>query len=254
MSKKLSRPTRLLYYEDAYLREFEAEVIQKVEVSEGEGIVLNQTAFYPGGGGQPPDRGVIYSMKGEVGIRLARMQKGTVIHVVDEASTGKLEVGDHVKGCIDWDYRFRIMRNHTSAHLMAEAVRKALGKPVEIVGSGLDASKVRLDFAYGSSTRPFFPKISDIANKIVEENRKVTVKVMERAEAEKYLEKFHESLRILPAHIKFVRIVEIEDWHACACGGTHVRSTGEIGFIKLLSRASKGKGVERIEFAAAQSP
>ena len=249
------KPTRLLYYEDAYIKEFEAEVIKKVKTAEGEGIVLNQTAFYSGGGGQPPDRGSISTSKGEIKIKRAKMlQKGIIVHLIGEEFQRELNVGEHVKCRIDWDYRFRIMRNHTSAHLMAEAVRKALGEPVEIVGSGLEVSKVRLDFAYGSSTRPFFPKIEEIANRIVKENRPVTIKIMEREEAEKYLEKFHESLRILPAYVTRVRIVEIEDWHACACGGTHVKSTGEIDFIKLLSRTSKGKGVERIEFVAAQSP
>ena len=72
--------------------------------------------------------------------------------------------------------------------------------------------------------------------------------MMSREEAEKYLAKYNETLKTLPAHVQTVRIVEIENWHACACGGTHVRSTGEIGGIKLLRRKSKGKGIERIEF------
>ena len=247
--------TRLLYYENAYLKEFEAETLELLELEEGRGVVLNQTAFYPGGGGQPPDRGTLWTAEGEVKIRKAKMLPGgRVIHMFAEQAAPRIEVNQPVKGRIDWDYRYTLMRNHTAAHLMAEAVRQAVGEPVEIVGSGLEAKKVRIDFAYPSSTRPLFPKIEEIANKIVAENREVTVKIMERAEAEKYLEKFHESLRILPSHVKHVRVVEIEGWHACACGGTHVRRTGEIGAIKLLSRASKGKGVERIEFVASQKP
>lgn len=247
--------TRLLYYEDAYLKEFEAETLALLELEEGRGVVLSQTAFYPGGGGQPPDRGILLTSESQVRIRRAKMlPEGRVIHIFAEQATPEIGVNQLVKGRIDWDYRYTLMRNHTAAHLMAEAVRQAVGEPVKIVGSGLEAEKVRLDLAYPSSIRLLFPEIEEIANKIVEENRRVTVKIMERAEAEKYLEKFHESLRVLPSHVKQVRVVEIEGWHACACGGTHVRRTGEIGGIKLLSRASKGKGVERIEFVASQNP
>jgi misacylated tRNA(Ala) deacylase len=84
----------------------------------------------------------------------------------------------------------------------------------------------------------------------VREDRNVVVRMMDRQEAEKYVERFHESLSTLPPQVHEVRIVEIKDWHACACGGTHVRRTGELEGIKLLKRVSKGKGVERLEFSA----
>jgi misacylated tRNA(Ala) deacylase len=84
----------------------------------------------------------------------------------------------------------------------------------------------------------------------VAEDRLVLIETMRRAEAERHVERFHESLKALPSNIENVRVVEIEDWHACACGGTHVKRTHEVGSIKILGRAAKGKGVERIEFAA----
>ncbi len=228
---------------------------QIIENEQEKGVALNQTAFYPGGGGQPPDRGFLSTLNGKILIKRARMlPNGVVLHLFQEKTFPELSVDEKVKGQIDWDYRYAVMQNHTSAHLMAEAVRQVLGKPVEIVGSGLEANKVRLDFAYSSSLRPLFSKIEKVANNVVKDNRPVIIKTMRRNDAEKYLERFHESLKILPSHVTEVRIVEIEDWHACACGGTHVKHTGEIGFIKLLSRSSKGKGVERIEFAASQSP
>jgi misacylated tRNA(Ala) deacylase len=87
-----------------------------------------------------------------------------------------------------------------------------------------------------------------VANNVVKENRTVKIRLMPRNEAEEYVKKFHESLKTLPPQVSEVRIVEIEGWHACACGGTHVKSTGEIEEIRLLSRSSKGKGIERIEF------
>jgi Ser-tRNA(Ala) deacylase AlaX len=145
------------------------------------------------------------------------------------------------------------MRNHTAAHLISEAIRLAVGKPVEIVGSAVNVDKSRLDLGYEGSLRDLFSKIEEIANKVVKEDRPVIIKNMPRSEAEEYVEKFHESLKTLPPTVQNVRIVEIKDWHACACGGTHVKSTGELGAIKVLGRAAKGKGVERIEFAA-QNP
>lgn len=245
------KPTRLLYYDDSYMKEFEAQVIGIVENKGRKGVVLDQTAFYPGGGGQPPDRGFLFTSKGEVRIINAQMiNKGVVIHFFEEGAFLRLSLGETVKGLIDWEYRYAIMRNYTSAHLMAEAVRQAIGEPVEIVGSGLEADKARLDFAYHGSIRPFFPKIEEISNKIVRENRPVTIKLMGREEAERYVKRFHESLKTLPSHVSRVRIVEIEGWHACACGGLHVKRTGEISLVKLLSRASKGRGVERIEFVS----
>lgn len=145
------------------------------------------------------------------------------------------------------------MRNHTASHLLAVAVRKALGESIEIVGSGLDVDKARLDFAFGGSMRDYFPEVERIADTVIKENRPIIVKTMPRDVAEKYVEKFGENLKTLPSQVQQVRIVEIENWHACACGGTHVKSTGELETIRLLSRGSKGKGVERIEFVS-QNP
>jgi len=142
------------------------------------------------------------------------------------------------------------MRNHTAAHLMAEALRRATGFPMKVIGSAIDMDKARLDFAYEESLGPLLPEIERVANSIVKENRPVEIKIMKRREAEKYVERFHENLKTLPPQVQEVRIVEIKDLHACACGGTHVKTTGEIGTIKVLKRRSKGKGVERIEFSA----
>jgi len=240
--------TRLLYYEDAYVKEFDARVIKILKLENGEtGVVLDETAFYSGGGGQPSDTGLIENdgMQARV-VRLKRHGE-IIIHFVDEVS-GEIREGDNVKGVIDWNRRYRLMRVHTCAHLMGQAIRQALDKPVEIVSSGMDLEKARLDFTHEGSTRELFPEIESIANNVVMENRAVKIRLMPRNEAEEYVEKFHESLETLPQQVSEVRIVEIEGWHVCACGGTHVKGTSEIREVKLLSRSSKGKGIERIEF------
>lgn len=249
---KETQPTRLLYYDDAYLKEFDAEIVRITKRDDRYGVVLNRTAFYPLGGGQPADKGVIGSEHGEIRVVDVRMEGGVVVHFADEIG-GQLAEGDHVKGVIDWTRRFALMRTHTAAHLMSEAVRKVVGSPLAIVGSGIDVDKARLDLSYDRSLGPVLLEIEKVANRVVKENRPVEIKTMAREEAENYVAKFHESLKTLPSQVQKVRIVEIKDWHACACGGTHVKATGEIGVIKALRRMSKGKGVERIEFTAKTS-
>lgn len=246
------QPTRLFYHEDAYIKEFRAKALSVQKTNGQYKIMLDQTAFYPMGGGQPTDTGTIRGENGEAIVKDVRMENQFAVHIADEMK-GRIEGGENVEGAIDWNRRYTLMRNHTLAHLMAEAVRKVTGKDVEVVSSGLDVDKARLDLAYDSSLGPIFPEIQEVANSIVRESMPVEIKNMPREEAVEYVARFHESLKTLPAHVKSVRIVEIKDWHACACGGTHVRSTGEIGVVEVLRRISKGKGVERIEFRAKMS-
>jgi len=243
------QPTNPLYYENPYIKEFDAKVLQITKVDNRFGIVLNQTAFYPTGGGQPADTGTIKGLNGEAKIEDAQTSKGVITHITNQI-IGKIEQGENVRGVIDWNRRFTLMRNHTTAHLMAEAIRRATGISMEIVGSGLDVDKVRLDLAHEGSLGPQLSEIERVANAVVKENRPVEIKTMPRTEAERYVAKFYESLKTLPPQVQNVRIVEVKDWHACACGGTHIKSTGEIGAVKVLRRMSKGKGVERIEFVA----
>ena len=212
-------------------------------------MILDRTIFYPTGGGQPADTGMIKGKDGEIRVVDVQLTEGMVVHIVGEFK-GKIKEGEQIRGFIDWDRRYALMRNHTAAHVMGEVVRRATGIPLKIVGSAIDVDKARLDFAHDESLRPLFPKIEEIANEVVKENRAVEVRMMKRQEAEKYVERFHESLKTLPPQVQEVRIVEIKDWHACACGGIHVKSTGELGVIKVLKRLSKGKGVERLEFSA----
>jgi len=245
-------PTRLLYYEDSYLKEFRAKVLAVQQLDKEWRIVLDQTAFYPMGGGQPSDKGRIKGLNGDAIVKDVRIEHQLVVHFADEI-TGKLGQGEEVLGILDWNLRYSLMRNHTLAHLMAEAIRRATGLTEEVVSSGLDVDKARLDTAREGSLGPMIPDIQEIANNVIKENRPVEVKMMPRKEAEERVARFHESLKTLPSHVEKVRVIEIKEWHACACGGTHVKSTGEIGGAEVLKRMSKGKGVERIEFRAKTS-
>jgi len=246
------QPTRLLYHEDAYLKEFNAMVLGIHKLNGQYEIILDQTAFYPMGGGQPADTGVIKGMDGEAKVKDVRVENKLVIHITNE-NRGKIEEGENVTGVIDWNRRYSLMHNHTLAHLMAEAIRRATGLTIEVVGSGLDVDKARLDLAHQGTLGPLISEIQKTANAVIKENRPVEIKIMQRREAEEYVTRFHESLKTLPPHVEKVRIVEVKDWHACACGGTHVKNTEEIGAAEVLRRMSKGKGVERIEFRAKTS-
>ncbi len=231
------------------MKEFDAEVLEIKKIDDRYGVILDRTAFYPVGGGQPADTGVIKGKRGEVKVLGVQMVDGTVVHIADELN-GELRAGKKVKGVIDWGRRYTLMKNHTTAHLMAEALRRATGTPLKIIGSAIGVDKARLELACEKSLGPLLPKIEKAANSIVKEDWPVEVKMMRRREAEEYVKRFHESLETLPPQVVNVRIVEIEDLHACACGGTHVETTSEIGAVKVLKRRSKGRGVERIEFVA----
>ena len=245
------QPTSLLYYEDAYIKEFTAKVLAVQKTTEQYKTVLDQTAFYPLGGGQPPDTGTIIGANGEAVVTEVRMENGAVNHIGEVK--GSIAEGEAVTGSIDWNRRYALMRNHTLAHLMAEAIRRATGLSGEVVSSGLDLDKARLDIALQGSLGPFLAEIQKVANAAIKENRPVEIKTLQRKEAEEFVARFHESLKTLPPQVQSVRLVEVKDWHACACGGTHVKGTGEIGGAEILRRMSKGKGVERIEFRAKTS-
>ena len=247
-SKELQK-THLLYYEDAYLKEFDAEIMEISRLNGDYSVILECTAFYPTGGGQSADTGTIKGENGEAKVTDVKAHEGRVVHIVKEI-VGKLRKGEQVTGIIDWQHRYALMRNHTAAHLMAEALRRVTGTPIEIVGSGLDTEKARLDIAYENPLGPMLQEIEKAANSIVQERRPVTAKIMQRKEAETFVKQFHESLKTLPSQVQEVRIIEITGLHACACGGTHVKDIGEIDLVKVLRREAKGKGVQRIEFVA----
>ena len=248
-STKENPKTQLLYYEDAYLKEFNAGILEIKTIDDQRGVILDRTAFYPIGGGQPADSGVIEGKRGKVKVLHVQTVNGAVVHFADEVN-GEVLPGEKLRGVIDWDRRYTLMKNHTTAHLMAEALRRATGTPLKIVGSAIAVDKARLDLAYEKSLGPLLSEIEDAANSIVKENRSVEVRMMKREAAEEYVKTFHGSLETVPPQVQSVRIVEIKGLRACACGGTHVRNTSEVGTIEVLKRRSKGKGVERVEFLA----
>ncbi len=238
--------TRTLYYEDPYMREFESEVLHV----DGDEVVLKSTAFYPEGGGQPADTG--WLIKGERKYRVKDVQKynGVIVHFLEESP--ELRPGDMVKGVIDWDRRERLMRMHTAEHVLLAACRRVLGKHVWQHGTQKDVMESRFDIAHFKPiSREEIKEIEREAMRIITACIPVEAKFMNRREAEdKYGFVLYEG-GVPPG--KEIRVVRIDDFDVEACGGTHVRNTGEIGFLKILRTERIQDGVSRIVYTAGLS-
>ncbi len=238
--KTFDLPATEMLYENAYLKEFEANVIY----IDNKMAVLDKTAFYPEGGGQPADRGYIEQNGKKVNVLDVQKYGNVIVHYLD----GDLLKGK-VKGVIDWERRSRLMKNHTATHIILYSCRKVLGKHVWQAGAQKDVFSSRLDIThYRKITRDELKKIEMEALGLIMDNVDVTVQWMDRNEAEKlYGFKLYEGG--IPPGDK-IRVVRIGDYDVEGCGGTHVRKTGEIGFIKILKEERIQDGVSRITFTS----
>jgi alanyl-tRNA synthetase len=236
--------TDRLYYDDQAGTTFEAVVLDVFERDEGYDVVLDQTMFYPEGGGQPPDRGTLSTDDVTTEVTDVRMTDGVVLHRTD-ADPGK---GEFVRGQIDGTRRRRLMRHHTATHIVGHAAREVLGDHIRQAGAQKHVDSARLDVRhYQPVTRDQVSKIEDLANSIVRENVSVTQEWPDRHEAE---EEYGFDLYQggIPAGEQ-IRLIHVDE-DVQACGGTHVARTGDIGAIKLLGTERIQDGVERLTYAA----
>ncbi|MFB6077463.1 MAG: alanine--tRNA ligase [Halarchaeum sp.] len=243
--------TEELFYDDQYRAEFEAVVLDVFE-RDGEGedggpaydVVLDQTMFYPEGGGQPADRGTLSTDDKTVQVEDVQVRDGVVLHRTDE-DPGK---GEFVRGQIDMARRRRLMQHHTATHVIGHAAREVLGPHVRQAGAQKGTNSSRLDVRhYDRITRDEVKAIERIANEIVTDNTAVEQEWPHRheAEAEHGFDLYQGG--IPPG--ENIRLIHVaEDVQACA--GTHVKRTGDIGTIKVLNTERVQDGVERVTFAA----
>ena len=223
--------TRKLYYEDCHLSSFSAQVVSCEETDKGYAVVLNATAFYPEGGGQACDLGTLN------GIRVTDVrEKGEqIVHLCD----GPLAVGETVEGIIDYDRRFDLMQQHSGEHIVSGLVHQRFG--YHNVGFHMGAELVTIDFD-GPIPAEVLAEIELAANRAIWENRPLHIWYPSEEELPTV---GYRSKRALPWP---VRVVEVPGYDKCACCGTHVAQTGEIGIIKLFSCVKFHQGV-RIEMA-----
>lgn len=229
--------TELLYMKDIegnYIKEFEAEVVKKGENY----VVLDRSAFYPLGGGQPSDKGII-KWGGKVSKVSEVLKKDVIRHVID----GEIPEG-RVVGTIDWDRRYAHMRMHTAQHIISDVVYDLF--KARTVGNQIYAEKSRVDFCPISLTEEDLQSIQEECDKVISRHLQVKVSELERNELEAMVEKERYNLDLLPKAVRRLRVVEISNFDICPCAGTHVRDTGEIGKLKIIKKENKGKDTQRI--------
>jgi alanyl-tRNA synthetase len=232
-----------MYYADAYIKEFDAKVLKVIN---GEYVVLDRTCFYPEGGGQPADSGFITF--GDAKAEVAHVQKvGRVIVHKIKASVAPKE-GAAVKGVLDWDKRYSLMKAHTATHLVNGAARRALGEHVWQHGTQKGVETTRLDIShYRRLTPEEVQKIETLANQAVLADMQVETAWMPRSEAEsRYGFRLYQGGAV-PG--KDIRVVKTGVWDVEACAGTHLKRTGEIGFLKIVYTERIQDGVERLGYA-----
>jgi misacylated tRNA(Ala) deacylase len=236
--------TDLLYQSDAYLQEFNARVIEVPD--DGRGIILDQTAFYPGGGGQPPDRGEIASGDQVWPMTRIRRIDGQLVHLL--AGDAPLpKVGEQVTGRIDWELRYQLMRTHTAMHILCGVVWQNYG--AQVTGGNMDPLRGRMDFEFETMQAELVHDIEAAVNAEVTAARPLNVAILPREDAFQIPDLIRTKINLLPEGIREVRTVEIEGLDLQADGGTHVSNTSEVGAIKITDYKSKGKINKRIYLA-----
>lgn len=223
-------PTHRLYYQDSYVREFTAEVLRARPVQGHVEVVLDRTAFHPEGGGQPADQG---TLAGAWVVGVVE-REGEVLHRIQ----GEVPQGE-VVGRLDWERRFDHMQQHSGQHLLSQAFERLLGASTVSFHMGPETSTI--DLATPSLTLEQVESVEGLTNQVVFENRPILVHLVEPSDLSRF------ELRKGTGRTEQVRVVEVNDFDSIPCGGTHCRSTGEIGMVKVIRWERRG-GNLRVEF------
>ena len=232
--------TNILYMKNIdgnYIKEFDAVVIKNKDNY----ICLDQTAFYPLGGGQPSDTGTLKWDNKQSQVKEV-LKKGEIIEHIIEGEIPP--VGKKVHANIDWDKRFAHMKMHTAQHILSGIVFDDYG--ARTVGNQIHAEYSRVDFSPANFTDEDLEKIKNKFNQIVKQNIPIKIYEEDRESLEKRVDQQRAHLDLLPKFIKKLRIVEVEDFDICPCAGTHVKNTSEIPQIDKIKKETKGKDKTRI--------
>ncbi|MCA3748441.1 MAG: alanyl-tRNA editing protein [Rubrobacter sp.] len=232
--------TEELFLGDSYLREFEARVVRL----DGREVVLDRTAFYPGGGGQPPDRGSLGVGPVRAEVVDVRREGEDILHVLDAPIPPTVR---ELRGELDWERRYAHMRYHTALHVLSGVIWRHFG--AKVTGGRMRSDRARMDFSFpGEWTAAVVGEIERLTNEALGEERPVRVYELPREEALRNPDLIRTQVNLVPERVRMVRVVEIEGIDAQADGGTHVANTGEVGRVEIVSHKSKGRQNKRLEF------
>jgi misacylated tRNA(Ala) deacylase len=226
--------TDLLYLRDAYATHFAATVTGVRD----DAISLDATLFYPTGGGQPHDTGMLAGLQ----VVEVRKEGADVWHRVDGGPLPS--VGDTVDGDVDWDRRHRLMRTHTALHVLCGVIWNEWHVPV--TGGNMEPLSARMDFEFDPVPEGFAARIEELVNAELAADRPITVDFLPRDTAVQDEDLIRTKVSLIPTSISEIRVVDIVGLDKQADGGTHVRSTAEVGRLKVLKLENKGKGNKRV--------
>lgn len=230
--------TELLYQTDAYLKEFEAQVVDHLDG----GVVLDRTAFYPGGGGQPYDTGTLADVDHSWPVKKVKRVNGRPVHYLQGDVLPAIRAP--VTGRLGWERRYRLMRTHTALHILCGVVWRDY--EASVTGGNMDPLKGRMDFEFETMRAELVDEINRAINEEVAASRPLHVKILPREEAFLIPDLIRTKINLLPEGIQEVRTVEIEGLDLQADGGTHVANTREVGPIHVVDYKSKGRINKRI--------
>jgi misacylated tRNA(Ala) deacylase len=232
--------TKELFLQDSYIKEFEARVV-KLDSRE---VILDRTAFYPGGGGQPSDKGFLGIGPIKAMVVDVRREGGEIVHIMDKPIPDTVR---DLKGALEWRRRFAHMRYHTALHVLSGVIWRNFD--ARVTGGQMRADRARMDFSFpGEWTADIVGEIESLTNDALAEERPVRVYELEREKALANPDLIRTQVNLVPERVRRLRIVEIQGLDTQADGGTHVANTREVGRIDITGHKSKGRQNKRIEF------
>ena len=232
--------TELLCQKDSYIKSFSG-TIKNIN---NKGIILDQTAFYPGGGGQPFDSGQITWETETFEIKKISRINGEITHEIENFNPNQIQLGSKISGKIDWDRRYQLMRTHTALHIMCGIVWRDYNAPV--TGGDMKPLTARMDFELDEMSSTFANEIEDKVNFEINSKKNITVDFIPRKEAVKIPDLIRTKVNLIPDSIDIIRTINIENLDLQADGGTHVNNTLEVGKVRVTGHESKGKINKRI--------
>ncbi len=235
--------THRLELDDQTLREWDAVVLS----SEPDGIVLDRSAFYPGGGGQPPDHGVL--LWGGVQTRIVDARKGDEVYLLPLDGDPLPPAGTRVRGAVEDARRTALMRTHSGLHVLCGVVFRDFGALV--TGGNMEELSARMDFNLDAVPPGFKEAVEDACNAELRLDRRIVVRELPRDEAFQIPDIIRTATNLVPQDVKEVRIVDIVGLDQQADGGTHVASTSQVGRIRVVKVENKGKGFRRLRITIA---